>query len=60
MAERKDCFAYKVSGYCSALTEMVCKKRECTFFKTKEQFYEDMEKYGNGESYVEQKRKGDM
>lgn len=41
MAERKDCFAYKVSGYCSALTEMVCKTGECSFYKTRGQFKED-------------------
>ena len=40
----KDCFAYKVSGYCGALTEMVCKGRKCSFYKTKEQFKADEEK----------------
>jgi hypothetical protein len=41
MEEKKDCFAHKVRGYCSALTEMVCQRRGCTFYKTKEQFKED-------------------
>jgi hypothetical protein len=26
MEEKKDCFAHKVRGYCSALTEMVCQR----------------------------------
>ena len=41
MAERKDCFGYKVKGYCGTLTEMVCQTRECSFYKTKKQFAED-------------------
>lgn len=44
MAERKDCFAYKISGYCSALTDMVCIKGDCSFYKTRKQFKADEEK----------------
>ena len=50
---KKDCFGYKNSSYCGALTEMVCTKRKCTFHKTKEQFIKDREKYGSGETYSE-------
>ena len=41
MEEKKDCFGFKVSGYCGALTDMVCKYRSCSFYKTKKQFIED-------------------
>ena len=39
-----DCFAYKAK-YCAVLTEMICKSRKCTFYKTKEQFDEELKKY---------------
>lgn len=46
MAIKKDCFAYKEKQKkCSALNELVCEKRKCRFFKTKEQFNEEREKY---------------
>lgn len=41
MEEKKDCFGYKVSGYCGVLVEMVCKHRNCSFYKSKQQFKED-------------------
>ena len=53
MEPNKDCFGYKNSTYCGALTEMVCKNRKCTFHKTREQFAKDLEKYGTGETYSE-------
>lgn len=39
-----NCFAY---GYknCYVLTELVCKKKKCSFFKTKEQYNADLIKY---------------
>ena len=42
---KTDCFAYKNERKCLALNELVCKNRECRFFKTKEQFNEEREKY---------------
>lgn len=44
MAIKKDCFANKFGGYCSALVEMVCRNRECSFYKTREQFERDAER----------------
>lgn len=42
----KDCFGYKKSDYCSVLSEMVCAERECSFYKNKKEYIDDMEKYG--------------
>ena len=53
LESKKDCFAYKNRSYCGALTEMVCKKRKCSFFRTKEEFVKGFEKYGSGELYAE-------
>lgn len=39
-----DCFAYRPK-YCTILTEMICKTRKCSFYKTKEQFEEGLKKY---------------
>jgi len=44
MAIKKDCFAYKFDGFCSALAEMECRRRKCPFYKTREQFDADAEK----------------
>lgn len=33
MAEKKDCFAYKAAGYCTALSVMKCEN--CGFYKKK-------------------------
>lgn len=44
MAVKRDCFAYKCNNYCSALIVMVCNKRKCSFYKTKEQFMRDAER----------------
>lgn len=43
---KTDCFAYqqKCKG-CSVLTEPICKKRECSFYKTREQYDSDRKKY---------------
>ena len=36
---KKDCFAYgRLNEKCSILTETVCKKAECKFYKTKREF----------------------
>lgn len=44
----KNCFAYltKSNGMCacSVLTDMVCECKNCSFFKTKEQYEKDIEK----------------
>lgn len=42
---KTDCFAY-ARCKCLALSEMVCKKKNCSFYKTKEQEEEDKRKYG--------------
>lgn len=39
----KDCFGYKYHS-CTVLTEMLCKKGDCPFYKTKEQFNNDAER----------------
>ena len=36
---RKDCFGYSnINNRCSVLTETVCKKEICKFYKTKKEF----------------------
>jgi hypothetical protein len=32
---KEDCFAYKNSNTCNALTEMVCLYKDCPFYKKK-------------------------
>ena len=39
----KDCFAYRDRDCC--LTERVCDRRGCTFYKTKEEHDERLKKY---------------
>lgn len=42
----EDCFAYrKRYKNCVALTELVCAKRKCSFYKSCEQHAKDKEKY---------------
>ena len=51
----RDCFAYGFSKYanieqnpyCSILTEMLCKDKECPFYKTKDKYRQDLKKYPN-------------
>lgn len=50
MGIKKDCFAYRL-GRCSILTEMVCKRDTCSFFKTKEEMEEDSRRYGYIKNY---------
>lgn len=43
---KTDCFAFmQKCRKCSVLNELICQKRECTFFKTQEQYNSDREKY---------------
>lgn len=53
MKPRSNCFAYEVladgSKRCIALKDMYCKKKSCSFFKTKEQYAEDRRKYPHRE-----------
>lgn len=43
---KTDCFAFmKKCNKCSVMTETVCKKRECSFYKTKEQYETERKKY---------------
>ena len=55
MGVKKDCFAYKCSNYCAALIEMVCNKRECSFYKTHEQFRLDV---ARAEELYEKRKQG--
>lgn len=41
--EKTDCFAYSEKR-CLALTEKLCKKRECPFYKTREQYVKGINK----------------
>ena len=44
-----DCFGYNLkAGKCAIMTETICKKRECSFYKTQEQYQEDKKKYEKG------------
>ncbi len=47
---KKDCFAYRISG-CSIMTETICRREICSFYKTKEQAELDREKYGFVKNY---------
>lgn len=39
---QKDCFGWnEKNNNCSVLREVVCKKRKCSFYKTKEQHAKD-------------------
>ncbi len=50
MTLKKDCFAYRIGG-CSILTETVCRRDTCSFYKTKEQAKKDRETYGFVKDY---------
>lgn len=41
---KTDCFAYIREGNCAALTSMICKQKECRFYKTREKVLEDRER----------------
>lgn len=42
--ERADCFAHRKDG-CSVLNKTICRERECSFYKTAEQFQKEREYY---------------
>lgn len=42
---QKDCFGYSsINNRCSVLTETVCKKEICRFYKTKKEFEKGLKK----------------
>ena len=43
-----NCFGYdKINGQCKVMEELICQKRNCTFYKTVEQFKADMGRYSS-------------
>ncbi len=45
---KRDCFAFEIGKNrpnCNILSEMICQKRECSFYKTMEQYIKDQKKY---------------
>lgn len=42
---KKDCFGYRNPERCGAMSEMICKSRNCSFYKTKKQFIKDRVTY---------------
>ena len=45
MGIKLSCFAYsKGKNECNALTELVCEKKNCSFYMTMEQYREKMKK----------------
>ena len=45
---KTDCFGFdKISGKCKIMSEDICKQRNCTFYKTWEQYRKDMNRYQN-------------
>lgn len=43
---KKDCFGYHCAAKkCTVLTETICAKRKCSFYKTQKQYDEDKQKY---------------
>ena len=45
MCIKEDCFAYNgETKECKALTELVCKKEECSFYKTKAEYLDGISK----------------
>ena len=41
----EDCFAYRNDHYCTVLTEVVCKSKQCKFYKTHKKYRDDLKKY---------------
>ncbi len=43
---KTDCFAFRETRnkHCSVLSELICKKRKCSFYKTLEQYEADRKK----------------
>ena len=42
---KTDCFAYRTATRCGILTEVLCSKGDCSFYKTQKQYKADLEKY---------------
>lgn len=44
---KTDCFAFRGprNKHCSVLNELVCQKQKCSFYKTCEQYKNDLKKY---------------
>ena len=58
MIDKQDCFRYMPygnKGKCTVLNVTTCKK--CSFYKTKEQFQEDLEKYPPDPTKFTQKKR---
>ena len=51
-----DCFA-RVDFRCGVLKETLCKKGSCPFYKSKQQYKEDIEKYPPREPITKQERR---
>ena len=54
----KTCFAYK-NGECSVLMNMFCAAGRCSFFKTREQYRDDLKKYPPIRSGKHERHTGD-
>ncbi len=50
MGIHKDCFAYRI-GRCSIMTEMICRRESCSFYKTVEEMERDRKRYGFNKDY---------
>lgn len=50
MGIHKDCFAYRI-GRCSIMTEMICRRERCSFYKTVEEMERDRKRYGFNKDY---------
>lgn len=50
MRVQKDCFGYHM-GRCRIMTELICKRNDCSFYKSKEQDRKDREIYGYVKDY---------
>lgn len=58
---KRDCFAYVNEKRCVILSAMMCKSKNCSFYKTREQFRADLQKYPNvnyEKMYNENHKKG--
>ena len=41
----EDCFAYRNDHYCTVLTAVVCKSKQCKFYKKHKKYRDDLKKY---------------
>lgn len=49
--QQETCWAYDKNCQCMILTELVCSKKWCNFYKTKQQFEADAKKYESNYPY---------